>query len=198
MRLVLMSIPLLALACTADEKVDTPDINDSGSEDTADIDIDTGDDSDTGIDEDIDADGDGVLSDLDCDDNNPDIGSIEEDGDCDGVITQYDCDDSDPDASYLYTYSDTDYETDGVLDTIYEHYELLNEAMNPFFGYSVYDGDGDGQSNIAVTTESLYDPEGNLVDHRSYYDFLGQDNYSDTHTVYSYDAEGGYQSSSHR
>ena len=42
-------------------------------------------------------DDDGVLEENDCDDSDPDLGSIDEDEDCDGVLSEIDCDDGDDD-----------------------------------------------------------------------------------------------------
>ena len=53
----------------------------------------------------FDADGDGVPSWQDCDDNNP--GSLN-DMDCDGVLTAQDCDDSDPTSTVIATDGDCD------------------------------------------------------------------------------------------
>ena len=58
-----------------------------------------------------DADGDGVLGDADCDDNNDALGSITDDADCDGVLTAEDCDDSDASS----TTTATDGDCNGVL-----------------------------------------------------------------------------------
>ena len=43
-----------------------------------------------------DMDNDGASFTEDCDDNNPDVGSIEDDADCDQIISALDCDDNDP------------------------------------------------------------------------------------------------------
>ncbi len=47
-----------------------------------------------------DMDGDGICSDLDCDDNNPDLGSNADDMDCDGLPGNIDCDDNDASIAY--------------------------------------------------------------------------------------------------
>ena len=49
----------------------------------------------TSSDNNIDNDGDGVLEDEDCDDQNPNLTYITEDNDCDGIHKDLDCDDSD-------------------------------------------------------------------------------------------------------
>ena len=41
----------------------------------------------------IDNDGDGVFSEDDCDDDNPDVSDSSNDADCDGISTEIDCDD---------------------------------------------------------------------------------------------------------
>ena len=43
-----------------------------------------------------DMDNDGASFTEDCDDNNPDVGSIEDDADCDQITSALDCDDNDP------------------------------------------------------------------------------------------------------
>lgn len=43
-----------------------------------------------------DMDNDGASFTEDCDDNNPDVGSMEDDADCDQIISALDCDDNDP------------------------------------------------------------------------------------------------------
>ena len=42
-----------------------------------------------------DEDGDGAAVTVDCDDNDPSVGSVLEDADCDGTTTEEDCDDED-------------------------------------------------------------------------------------------------------
>ena len=190
MRLLLISIPLLTMACSAKDGVDTSEITDTGSGDTdsndTDIDTDTDDSSDTAIEEIVDEDGDGVLAEEDCDDSNPDLGAMSEDGDCDGVTSGFDCDDSDPDASYTYSSSLTDYQIDGSIDATSEYYELYDGNSNLVFIYNERDEDGDGLADFAVTTEQVYDSAGNLVDYRAYEESLDQSYYTDTHIVYTY------------
>jgi len=113
MRGLVLSLPaLLGLACSA------PDTDDDDDDDRSD---DTGD-SDAGSDGwggsgggsgggPVDSDGDGVLSDEDCDDSDP--GMPVGDADCDGTPTADDCDDNDPDST---TRAD-DADCDGVLNT---------------------------------------------------------------------------------
>ncbi len=61
-----------------------------------------------------DADCDGVPTDIDCDDNDPDVGAIGSnpmDKDCDGVHVDIDCDDNDPNVT---TTNVNDADCDGV------------------------------------------------------------------------------------
>ena len=56
----------------------------------------------------IDADGDGVLTWNDCDDNDPNIGNQTLDQDCDGIPSSDDCDDNDPNSNTTSTDADCD------------------------------------------------------------------------------------------
>ena len=59
-----------------------------------------------------DADCDNVDTDIDCDDNNPDVTTTNEgDGDCDGVSTELDCDDDNPEVTST---NEGDQDCDGV------------------------------------------------------------------------------------
>ena len=55
-----------------------------------------GDTGETGEPAPVDADQDGVVVELDCDDNDPALGAVSEDEDCDGLLKPEDCDDTDP------------------------------------------------------------------------------------------------------
>ena len=55
-----------------------------------------GDTGETGEPAPVDADQDGVVAELDCDDNDPALGAVSEDEDCDGLLKPEDCDDTDP------------------------------------------------------------------------------------------------------
>ena len=48
------------------------------------------------------------LSDDDCDDTNPELGSTSQDRDCDGTLTDDDCDDEDPESPIMATDADCD------------------------------------------------------------------------------------------
>ena len=67
----------------------------------------------------VDADQDGVLAELDCDDEDPALGDIGADFDCDGYLTGEDCDDTNPDVNLgmAEVYGDgIDNDCDGVVD----------------------------------------------------------------------------------
>jgi len=109
--LVLLLPVLLGLGCNGP---DTDDDDDDRSDDTGDPDAGSdgwggsGGGSGGGP---VDSDGDGVLSDEDCDDSDP--GMPVGDADCDGTPTADDCDDNDPDST---TRAD-DADCDGVPNT---------------------------------------------------------------------------------
>ena len=88
MNIFLMGI--IGLLACGDKETDTS----SDTTDTNDV-VDTGGDTDTGEETVVDADNDGVPSEDDCDDNDPNSTIVAEDADCDGAITADDCDDAD-------------------------------------------------------------------------------------------------------
>ncbi len=55
-----------------------------------------------------DADGDGICANDDCDDNDPNVGSMANDMDCDGIPTAMDCDDNDPNVGSMANDMDCD------------------------------------------------------------------------------------------
>ena len=98
--LLLLSIPFFTACGVSIDKDDANAETDTGS--GADNPQDT---QNTGP---VDEDGDGVLSDEDCDDSDPNMPS--NDADCDGASTAEDCDDSDSGMMSIYD----DYDCDGV------------------------------------------------------------------------------------
>ena len=58
-----------------------------------------------------DSDCDGIITEEDCDDDNPLAQYTDSDTDCDGVVTEEDCDDDNP----LAQYTDNDADCDGSL-----------------------------------------------------------------------------------
>lgn len=92
----------------------------------------SGDTGETGAPTPLDADQDGVVAELDCDDNDPSLGAVSEDEDCDGLRKSEDCDDSDS--------ASTAVSEDGDCDgTVVE--EDCNDADA---GLNRQDEDGDG------------------------------------------------------
>jgi len=56
----------------------------------------------------MDIDEDGISAELDCDDEDDDMGAIAEDQDCDGILTADDCDDKDPESNAIRDDADCD------------------------------------------------------------------------------------------
>lgn len=83
-----------------------------------------------------DIDGDGSPIESDCDDNNPDVGSIYSDADCDTVSSSIDCDDNDPE-----NILPDDCDQDGFM--------RIDDCddENPELGTSENDSDCDGDEN---------------------------------------------------
>ena len=95
----LMMMPL-AVGCGGDDRRKPAAAQHThGSADSAD------DGSDTPI---VDTDSDGVEATLDCDDDDPQLGAIEDDNDCDGVVAAADCDDTSADLGSVWDDGDCD------------------------------------------------------------------------------------------
>ena len=126
--------------------VPTDETTDSGTEDSRTEDSGTEDSGseDTGTDLD-DADGDGVSTEEDCDDTDPELLARADDGDCDGSLTEDDCDDANPEvypgAEELCNKRDDD--CDGSYQDEFGHW------------YVDEDGDGYGAGSVTVSCEPL-------------------------------------------